>query len=143
MRRELQNLFNRTFYVVEHNREQNIIDTLWYGYASKNDLKKACSVGLELLEEVKCPYKLNDNSQFTGPWSDAITWLEEEWLPRAMKAGVKYLAHVASSNSFGEHAGEVMQISKIGQNLEVCIFDNRDKALEWLRSCQQKHHALN
>ncbi|MGV3589958.1 MAG: hypothetical protein ACO1OF_23320 [Adhaeribacter sp.] len=138
MYQEAKNAFSRTFYVIKYNPELNIIDTHWQGYASKTDLKKACQIGLEFTKAVKCPFKLNDNTYFTGPWNDSVAWLEKEWLPEAIKAGVRYLAHVAAPDSFGEKAGEVMQMSLIGRHLKVCIFPTREKALIWLKKCQQE-----
>ncbi|MGV3538751.1 MAG: hypothetical protein ACO1OQ_03015 [Rufibacter sp.] len=142
MRLEAKNPFGRTFYVVEHNQELDIIDTSWYGYASQNDLKTACEVGLEVLEKTNCAYKLNDNSELSGPWTDAVHWLEKVWLPRAMQAGLRYLAHVANQHSYGEEAGQVMHISKIGQSLEYCMFYSRQEAMAWLKKCQGKNVEL-
>jgi hypothetical protein len=138
MRLEQQNSFGRTFYTIEYNPSLDIVDTVWTGFASDNDLRLACEVGLRLHEETKCAFKLNDNSTFTGLWSESVTWLETEWLPRAMAAGVKYLAHVAKKNSFGAAAGEVMGISSIGQQLQYCHFASRQEALAWLATCQQQ-----
>lgn len=142
MRRELQNLFHKTFYVIAYNQELDIVDTFWDGYASEKSLREACEAGLEVHEATKCPFKLNDNSRFTGPWSDSVAWLEKEWLPRALKAGVRFIAHVAPANSFGEVAGEVMKAGKIGEQLEVGTFYNREAALGWLKTCQKKHYAF-
>ncbi|MFB9865142.1 hypothetical protein EFA69_00760 [Rufibacter immobilis] len=143
MREEIQNSFGRTFYVIEYKPEQDFIDTVWLGYASQNDLRKACEVGLQMLEQTNCPYKLNDNSESAGPWADAVTWLEKEWLPRAVKAGLRYLAHVAHKHSYGETAGEAMQVSKIGEMLEVGVFSSREEALAWLKNCQLKPTEAN
>ncbi|RDC66362.1 hypothetical protein [Adhaeribacter pallidiroseus] len=142
MRKTAQNVFNKTFYEIEYNPELNIIDTFWIGYSSQADLKKACQLGLELTQQVKCPYKLNDNALFTGPWESAVPWLKKEWLPKAVEAGVRYLAHVALPDSFGEQAGEVMQVSLIGQLLQVRIFTSREAGLIWLKSCQQVNGHL-
>ncbi len=142
MRREAKNAFNKTFYIIEYNRNLDIVDTLWYGYSSQTDLRKAMQIGLELHQEVKCAYKLNDNTMYTGPWADAVAWLQEEWLPKAMQAGVKYLAHVAAPDSFGETAGEIMQISAIGQQLNFGMFQNKTDAITWLQSCQEKEEVL-
>ncbi len=142
MRQTAQNVFNKTFYEIEYNPELNIIDTLWFGYSSQSDLKKACEIGLELTQQVKCPYKLNDNTLFTGPWDTAVAWLEKEWLPRAVAAGVRYIAHIAPPDSFGEAAGEVMQLSLIGKQLLVRIFSSRAEGIAWLQSCQQANGHL-
>lgn len=141
MRLEAKNSFDRIFYVVEHNPVLDIIDTHWEGYASQQDLKVACELGLEILEKTGCAYKLNDNSVLTGPWSQAVGWLEEEWLPRAMNAGLKYLAHVANKHSYGETAGEVMHISKIGRQLEYRMFFFREEAIAWLQACQKQEKS--
>ncbi|QCR23698.1 hypothetical protein [Pontibacter sp. SGAir0037] len=142
MRKELQNTFNRKFYTVEYREDLDIIDTLWYGYASASDLKKACEIGLEVLEATHCPFKLNDNTQLSGPWSESVKWLEHEWLPKAMQAGVRFLAHVAMPDSFGEEAGEVMRISKIGQELQYKVFSSREDALVWLKACQYDYKVV-
>ncbi|ALI99578.1 hypothetical protein [Rufibacter tibetensis] len=44
-------------------------------------------------------------------------WLRKEWLPRTMKAGLRYLTHVASVYLYEEASGETMQISLISQQL--------------------------
>ena len=138
MRREAKNAFGKIFYVIEYLPALNIVDTLWYGYSSQADLRKAMQLGLELHQEVGCPYKINDNSLYTGPWADAVEWLQKEWLPAAVKAGVRYLAHVAPLHSFGETAGEVMEVSAIGKQLSFCMFQTKDEAITWLSACQQK-----
>ncbi|WP_125077744.1 hypothetical protein [Rufibacter latericius] len=142
MRYETKNSFNRTFYVIEHNPELDIIDTLWYGYASQNDLRAAMEVGLKVLEETNCAYKLNDNIAFNGPWAEAVKWLEKDWLPRAMQAGLRFLAHVASPHSFGEASGEAMEVSLIGQKLKYKMFRSRQEALDWLKACQEEQVAI-
>ncbi|MFT2007197.1 hypothetical protein ACMA1I_00855 [Pontibacter sp. 13R65] len=78
MRKELQNQFGKLYYVVGYQQSRDTINTIWHGYASKNGIKKAWAVGLELLQETKSPYKLNDNTSLTGPWSDTIEWLSKE-----------------------------------------------------------------
>ncbi|WP_207432775.1 hypothetical protein [Sabulibacter ruber] len=139
MYQEAKNSFDRVYYVIEHNPSLDVIDTKWFGYASQNDLRKACEIGLEVLAQTGCPYKLNDNTEHTGPWADAVAWLEKDWLPRAMKYGLRYLAHVAQEHSYGDAAGQVMKISQIGRQLEYCMFNNREDALAWLKSCQLKN----
>ncbi|TXK38156.1 hypothetical protein FVR03_14325 [Pontibacter qinzhouensis] len=138
MRREQLNQFGKIYYVVEYQQSRDIINTVWHGYASKNDIRTACSVGLELLRETGCRYKLNDNTNLRGPWSEMVEWLEQAWLPGALHAGLRYLAHVAAPGTFGEEAGKVMQVGQIGQQLTYGMFDNRMEALIWLSACQEK-----
>ncbi|MFD2246365.1 hypothetical protein [Pontibacter ruber] len=137
MLKEVRNAFGRIFYRIEYKSDLNIVEAIWEGTATKNDLKHAVVAGLQLHEDTHCPYRLNDNTNFFGHWAEAVAWLEEEWLPRAHKSGIRYLAHVAHPRSFGELAGEEMLKGKIGANIQVCLFTDREQALSWLKAKQE------
>lgn len=135
----MKSVFGKTFYRIEFKKDLNIVEATWQGTASKQDLRNAIVAGLEVHENTKCAFRLNDNTEFTGPWADSVTWIEEEWLPRAYKSGIRYLAHVARPSSFGEAAGEAMLLGKIGAAIKVRLFDNRGNALSWLKEMQEAY----
>ena len=133
---QIENAFGKVYYKIEYKKDLDIVQADWFGFATNQDLKKAVIAGLQLHEQTRCPFRLNNNTEFTGPWADAVSWLEEEWLPRAYKSGIRYLAHVARPSSFGEAAGEALQVGKIGSTIEVKMFNNIEDALQWLKSKQ-------
>jgi len=100
------------------------------------DLQQAMITGLEVHQQTRCAYRLNDNTEFSGPWAEAVPWIEEVWLPRVCETGLKYLAHIARPGSFGETAGEVLSIGKAASFLEIRLFTNRKDALQWLQAKQ-------
>ncbi|WP_156180507.1 hypothetical protein [Rufibacter radiotolerans] len=59
-----------------------MVEAEWHGAATQQDLRKAVVAGLELHERTRCAFRLNYNTGSSGPWSDSVTWLEKEWLPR-------------------------------------------------------------
>ncbi|RDV11490.1 hypothetical protein DXT99_24465 [Pontibacter diazotrophicus] len=138
MLKEVKNVFGRTFYRIEYKSRANMVEAIWHGTASKQDLKQAIIAGLEVHERTKCAYRLNDNSDFSGPWADSVAWIEEEWLPRAYASGIRYLAHVARPGSFGESAGEAMLWGKIGSQIKVQLFESRADAVDWLQAKQRE-----
>lgn len=138
MLREVKNVFGRTYYRIEYKRSLNIVEAMWHGAASQQDLRRAVVAGLEVHEHTHCAYRLNDNTEFSGPWANSVKWLEEEWLPRAYNSGIRYLAHVARPGSFGEEAGSAMTKGKIGASIEVRLFTNKEDALHWLTSKQDQ-----
>ncbi len=137
MQQLIRNAFGRVFYRIEYRKDLNIVEAVWEGTASQSDLKHAVTAGLQLHEHTRCPYRLNDNTNFFGPWADAVSWLEKEWLPRAYTSGIRYLAHVAHPSSFGELAGEELLKGKIGAIIQVRLFTNRNDALQWLKTKQE------
>ncbi|GAA4434219.1 hypothetical protein GCM10023188_24890 [Pontibacter saemangeumensis] len=142
MYKEVKNVFGRTFYRIEYKAAVNIVEATWFGTASKQDLKQAIIAGLELHEHTHCAYRLNNNTDLTGPWADAVAWIADEWLPRAYESGIRYLAHVARPGSFGESAGEAMLYGRIGAQIEVKLFTSRADAMHWLNAKQREASSL-
>lgn len=138
MQQEIKNVFGRTFYKIRYNTLSNMVEAEWQGTATQQDLKKAVIAGLELHERTQCAYRLNDNTGFSGPWSDSVAWLEEEWLPRAYQSGIRFLAHISRPGSFGEQGGVAMLQGKIGSQIEVALFSDRVEALLWLSGRQRE-----
>jgi hypothetical protein len=142
MHQEVKNIFGRTFYRIEYKESANIVEAVWRGTATKQDFKNAIVAGLELHERTRCAYRLNDNTDFSGPWAGSVAWITEEWLPRAYKAGIRYLAHIARPGSFGEIAGEAMLQGKIGAQIEVALFSDKLRAIDWLHAKQEEQALL-
>lgn len=136
MFKEVKNVFGRTYYRIGYNKSLNMVEAVWQGTASQQDLRNAVIAGLQVHEQTHCAYRLNDNTAFSGPWAESVAWLEAEWLPRAYESGIRYLAHIARPGSFGETAGEAMTKGKIGSSIEVGLFTSRADALVWLQSKQ-------
>ena len=141
MEQELRNAFGRVFYRIGYHAAADLVEAQWHGAASQQDLRNAVVAGLALHERTGCAYRLNDNTAFSGPWADAVPWLEAEWLPRAHTAGIRFLAHVARPGSFGELAGEALLQGQIGAQIHVAVFASREAALAWLRT-QQRERAV-
>lgn len=107
----------------------------WEGYANVDAIK---SWGLEftdLVKKTKCPYLLNDDSKSTGPWTQAMDWIESVLIPKVIEAGLKYYAHVVSSNTFSEMSAKELNMN-IGGHLEMATFKTIEEAKEWLKSKQ-------
>lgn len=112
------------------------IEAKWHGHITAGDVVTASKVYLALLQTYPCPDKLlNDKSDVTGDWSEANDWLEFEWMPQAIHAGMHYLAHVYSSNMFSRLSARDLFL-RVTPHLQMQNFNNRSEALHWLRARQ-------
>jgi hypothetical protein len=112
------------------------IEAKWSGHITAGDVVTASKLYLALLQTYPCPDKLlNDKTDVTGDWSEANDWLEFEWLPQALHAGMHYLAHVYSSNMFSRLSARDLFL-RVTPRLRMQNFNNRREALHWLRTCQ-------
>ena len=98
----LKNLDEKVFYECHLDTQTNCIYATWTGYVNVNNVKAGCLLGLDLIKETNCPYIINDNTDLIGPWQQANEWIQETWMPQAIEAGLRYMAHITSADIFGK-----------------------------------------
>ncbi|WP_139925461.1 hypothetical protein [Hymenobacter sp. DG01] len=107
----------------------------WLGHVEPREAYNGAARYLQALQNVRCPYLLNDNSQLSGPWFDSVEWLRTVWLPRALHMGLRYVAHVAQPHDLLDEAASMGRTLLEGQ-LHLQVFDDVASAEEWLHQMQ-------
>jgi PAS domain S-box-containing protein len=98
---------SNTFYkdstiTIAYNHAYNRLDVDWTGYQDIESVKDGCLMMLEYLVKNKTDRVVNDNTHVLGNWSEAVEWVGNIWFPMMEKAGLKYLAHIFSPNTFSQ-----------------------------------------
>lgn len=115
---------------------RNYIEATWNGHITAGDVITASKVYLALMQTYPCPDKLlNDKTLVTGDWSEANDWLEYEWLPQVIQAGLHHMAHIYSSNMFSRLSARDLYL-RITPRLQMQNFNNRKEGLRWLLTTQ-------
>lgn len=105
----------------------------WTGYVDHAEAVRGAEGYLH--DASACPCLLNDNTALQGPWSDSIEWLEQVWVPQALRLGLRYVAHVPQhSDPMGYGTTHLRNPS--GGQFELQIFAQVADAEDWLRTCQ-------
>jgi hypothetical protein len=134
VKKEIKNTLDRTFIFIELDEENKWVYNNWVGYQSFDSVVAGANACLDYLEPQKCKAILNDNRQVVGPWDHATDWIANDWTPRAIRAGLKYFAHVVDDQTLAAmSAGEMHQ--KVGDIFEMKVFNQIEDARDWLRSC--------
>jgi hypothetical protein len=103
-------------------------------YAEGEELRQSSQAIYELFTQHRCSRYLADN-RYLAPISQADQrWINEEWFPRMISAGLRYMAVVTARASVTRLS--IRQIfSKInGMPLVTANFDDIEEARRWLRS---------
>ena len=108
----------------------------WRGFVDPAEALRGAANYLRFLEGLHCPYLLNDNVALRGPWFDSIAWLEEVWVPQAVRMGLRHVAHVVQADSPSDTISLNFRGPQVG-GLELQIFRDVAAAEAWLRGCQQ------
>jgi hypothetical protein len=84
-----------------------------------------------------CAHLLNNNQALHGPWLDSTEWLAHAWLPQAERLGLRYIAHLAQTDT---HADVLtLQLpAQVAGKIELQVFDRPEEAKHWLRTCKTK-----
>lgn len=110
------------------------IEAKWNGHITAGDVVTASKAYLELIQEHPCPRLLNDKQNVTGDWTDANDWLEFEWMPQVVRAGMRCMAHVYSNNMFSRLSARDLYL-RVTPRLQMSNFCDYDSAREWLLGC--------
>lgn len=135
MKHELKNENQEVFYEVEFWADRNIIYSNWKGdFLDVDKVKQGALLGLEKIEEHKTPIFLNDNRELKGAWDGANDWIANEWIPKAIVAGLKKFAHIVPEDIYAQLSAEFMKdnTEEVKDTFQMMIFEDEEKAIAWL-----------
>ncbi|WP_026463196.1 hypothetical protein [Adhaeribacter aquaticus] len=133
MKKVLRKLDGGEFITIEYKSHEGWVYVNWIGLQSVETVKAGGEAMLEALKETGCSKFLNDNRELVGPWDKANDWVQTNWTPRMLEAGLKYLAFIVSHGRYGKLSAEDAH-RRIGNKFEMKLFDSYDKATTWLQS---------
>jgi len=116
-------------------RQKDYLATKWFGHLTEEDIYVGASVFLCMLRIAPCSGILNDKSETTGDWLEANEWLEYEWIPQLVDAGVTCMANVYSSDTFIQLSGRDLAYRASKQKLQMQSFSDPQSAEAWLEQC--------
>jgi len=129
---KLTNAAGDTFVTMQ--KLSNCIEAQWAGHITADDVVTAAKLFAKLLQKTPCTALLNDKGNVTGDWTEANDWLEFEWLPQVMQAGLQCLAHIYSDNMFSRLSARDLQ-QRFVPTLQMQNFNDRTHAERWLEEC--------
>lgn len=105
----------------------------WHGQLTAAEVIRGVLEGTRLLEEHRFERVLNDKRDTGGDWSEALPWLEYEWLPKAVAAGLRAIAYILSPNLDAQIVSQDFVAAVQGQ-IRISLFTNEEDAREWLET---------
>jgi hypothetical protein len=130
-----KNDMGRAICEMSYDEKENWIYAKWEGFANLEAIKSWGESYIKLLIETGCPNFLNDDSKSTGPWTNALEWIQSYLIPNAIENGVRYYAHVVSESAFAALSSQELN-SRIADILEIGSFNNVEDAKKWLQEMQ-------
>ena len=111
--------------------EWSVLYVRWHGNLTADEVIQAVSEGSKLMAQYTYSRVLNDKRDTSGDWSEALPWLEYEWLPVAVTRGIRAIAYLLSPDLESQVVSQEFMDS-IGRQLSTALFLHEEPARIWL-----------
>ena len=119
---------------IEHDPAHQLLAVHWFGnLTGRQVIQVARSTIRPGAPGAPGAYRLllNDKRQATGDWSEALDWLEYEWLPQALASGLHAVAYVFTPDMHNQLASYRF-VERLNLHVHIEIFPDVPGALHWL-----------
>lgn len=119
---------------VEWLEQENVVAKTFFDFIYGDDMKGAFNAGLNaLIQHQSCKW-LSDNRSLQPYRKIDVTWINEDWFPRMLKAGWKYWALVEPENALGQLSMTRFVDFNRQKGITLQIVHSVDDGLTWLNS---------
>ena len=119
-------------YEIYFDTQINSVVMEWNGYATSRQFKEGTELMLNTLIKNNSYKVLADIKDMTIIGKEDQEWLDEDFLPRAIKFGFKAIAILRPDYYFNKVAVESISYKVDKEKLIINFFDNIEQAREWL-----------
>lgn len=123
-------LYESSFLQITYDSEAGTLVCVWTGYQTDDGIKEAGAIIISIVKEKNVKKILNDNQLVQGSWKEVASWVNEEWFPAIMEAGVTQFAWIYSKDIFARYSAK----KAAGTTEIIRVFGSVDDARRWLRA---------
>lgn len=112
---------------------EQLLYVQWFGDLTAESVVTGAQAVLLTQEQLRFPLILNNKHGSTGDWSEAMEWLEFEWLPQAYELGLRAFAYVFAPD-LNNQLASLDFVARSSQLLSIRVFCDADAARAWLQT---------
>ncbi|MBO0360185.1 hypothetical protein J0X19_19645 [Hymenobacter sp. BT186] len=112
---------------------EQLLYVQWFGNLTAEGVVTGARAVLETQQKLPCLALLNDKQTSTGDWTEAMEWLEFEWMPQAHGLGLRAFAYVFAPD-LNNQLASLDFVNRAKQLLSIQVFYDTETALAWLRN---------
>jgi len=123
-------------YTIYYDVAEGFVRMDWYGYATQAEFREGTEYMLKVLVENRANKVLADIKEMTLIGKDDQSYIQYNFLPRAIEQGFRAIALVRPVNYFNAIAVDSILPRAEALQIQMRVFDDLGEAKEWLRSLQ-------
>lgn len=123
-------------YTIYYDAEEGFVRMDWYGYATQGEFREGTEYMLKVLVENRAKKVLADIKEMTLIGKEDQSYIQYNFLPRAIERGFRAIALVRPVNYFNAIAVDSILPRAEALRIQMRVFDDLGEAKEWLRSLE-------
>lgn len=127
----MEKLFENSNAVINHDSEAGAIVVVWKK-VTPVEYKEVLETGLEKLKTLKLENWFADTSNHGVVSQELQSWVDKDWTPRALQAGLKRLSYNLPESVLSKMS--IDSLIQVMGNVTVRAFPNYEEAKKWLIS---------
>lgn len=124
--------FNERHLAIRWDEEINAVWMEWKSFADGRELRGGLDAGLVLAAQKNTGKWLADLRELGPITPDDQKWSNEDWFPRAISGGVRWMALVAPRKIVAKMSVRTVMNKVMDKNLTTSHFDELEPARRWL-----------
>ncbi len=128
----LMNQDQANYCSIRYNGVRDVTYQSWQGNISKVELENGYHRALDVLAKTSCPSVIHDCRAVAHMDAGNLNRITEQWLRQALAGGVKYVAHITSTELPLDPFSALRDKAQQFGPYEFEIFDNVDEAMSWI-----------
>ena len=118
--------------------DDELLHVRWHGHLTGAEIIRGVQQAGQWRAQLNYAFVLNDKSDTSGDWSDALPWLQYESLPLALSAGLKAMAYVFSPDRENRFASQDF-VAAMRPHMAIEVFEDIATAVAWLKQQRLRH----
>lgn len=121
-------------YTIEWDSDLGAVIHTWTGFTSGEEFRAGCEALLDAIKAKNASYLIVDTRNVKAHDDEDKQWLQEEWTPRMVDAGVEGSAQVHPDSVISK-----MEMENLAEDMDDIPFENfltdsMDEARDWVAS---------
>lgn len=116
-----------------HFPQRRVLYVRWHGNLTAEEVVGGVRAAMQLMDKHPFSHVLNDKRDTGGDWSEALPWLQYEWRPLAVAAGIRTIAYILSPDFTAQLVSGNFAAAMYGQ-INVTLFTSEKEARRWLQA---------
>ncbi|WP_291722914.1 hypothetical protein [Bernardetia sp.] len=117
---------------IYYNEEAHCIITRSIGFVYEDELRTFLNKIISFLEEKNTNKLIVDLTYRQTYTEEDQDWIDKDWFPRALKAGLTYFGYVLPTDLFMQLSADEILVKQKG-SVHVIPFGTLEKAIEWIK----------